>query len=220
MSALIRQSHANNEQPLWISSSGGGNVVAGNLVVDGSVTTQDAGLILKDGATTVGSVSYDTTNQAVSIQAVGLPVATTGTIEFSLLGASAQTYLDVTSIPNSDLLMVGGQITTQGDIIGGGDLSTGNISATSYSVNIDPGRPSMGVATLVNGLITVPTGASDVTSIIFLTRANLNASTALGELRVRARNSNDFQIEATNPTTLIAQAGDQSDVQWIIFNGQ
>jgi hypothetical protein len=79
----------------------------------------------------------------------------------------------------------------------------------------------IGNGTLLNGTATITTtGCIGVNSFIFLTRTNVNASTALGDLRIQQKNVGSFLVESSTMATppLGAETGDQSDFSWVIIN--
>ena len=76
---------------------------------------------------------------------------------------------------------------------------------------------TVGSGTLALGTAIINTTASDVTSYILLTHTNLNATTAVGTLRISNKGANDFtvvSVDATGATEL----GDLSDFDWMIVN--
>jgi hypothetical protein len=102
----------------------------------------------------------------------------------------------------------------QDELVIGGSIQTNRLSLNNVT-----GAEVHGVATLAAGEVTVTTSASDVNAIILLTRTAVNASTTLGELRVRQKNVGNFIItSATIGTPGTPEAGDLSDVQWVILN--
>lgn len=101
----------------------------------------------------------------------------------------------------------------------GGDNLTINGSLTAKALELEDtgAAPTVGSAKLTTGAAVVNTDASDVTSYILLTRTNLNASVAVGTLRVVAKNANNFQVESVDATGALV-AGDDSDFDWMIIN--
>jgi hypothetical protein len=119
---------------------------------------------------------------------------------FSRLGGMAQTSLTLNTAPTPDILSVGGLV-----------------SAKALELEDTGAAPTVGSAKLTAGVATVNTDASDVTSYIQLTHTNLNASTAIGTLRVVAKNANNFQVESVDATGVLV-AGDDSDFDWLLIN--
>lgn len=201
MSALNRQSHATNDQPLWVSSSG-------NTVVNGNITanyiTAKSGFELKDNSNPANTIF---TLAAATNGVTGNPIfqtASGGAFRFGQFSQSSANTTITPSAPGSnlDLLKVGG--TVQGSYL--------NLKNTG-------GDASIGTATLVAGTVVVNTTTSDVNAIILLTRGAVNGSTALGELRVSNKGANNFTIVSAQPgTPTSTETGDVSDVMWMIIN--
>lgn len=159
----------------------------------GQITAGVTGTTYPDGAYMTFSVPSDTPIYFAPIGATGEP----------------QSSIMPSSTANSDGFQCGGDM-----------LVTGLLQTGSLQFVLDPANPIYGNQTLVNGLATVNTNQADVTSTIILTRTNVNASTFLGELRVRQKNAQSFIVEATNPSApgSGAQTGDQSSFDWILIN--
>lgn len=120
-------------------------------------------------------------------------------------GLPGQSYIQPSASTNQDALVIGGSVSTQ-----------------QLKLNTSGAAAVMGSGTLLNGAATINTTAClGVNSVIMVTRTNVNASTALGVLRVRAKNVGFFLVEAstlTTPPALGAELGDQSDFDWIVVN--
>lgn len=226
MSALIRQSHANNESPLWLSVEGT-NVVDGTLTINGDIVTNgsqnSAGLIMKNSQhISILDGGIPTQNESLRITAgtTGAPypdgafanfgTGLDGAFGFGVIGQQPSTTLIAGGIGNNaDVLLVGGLVSSQG------------VQTTQLSlVNQDPAKAVYGTATLVAGSAVInTTQCAGPSTIILLTRTNVNASTTLGELRIRSRNVGNFTIESdVIAAPGIAEAGDLSDVDWVIIN--
>lgn len=122
------------------------------------------------------------------------------TLYFNQIGQAANSYITPAASGGVDIFRVGGALDF--DLL---NCKTGGAA------------DSVGTATLVNGTVVVNTTASDVNSIILLTRYNVNASTALGELRVSNKGANNFTIVSADPANpAVTEAGDLSDVMWMI----
>jgi len=215
MAALIRQSHATNDSPLWLSANGG--TVNGPLNVKGTISTSpdgqfgviSGGFFVKDtgGATDLG-IGYDSTVNGNGFifcrPGKSIILAQTG----SITGNSAFTP----SADGADLdsLTIGGTV-------------SGNVVETeSLLLNAsDPTGPIVGTATLVNGVgpVISTTACLDPTTKIFLQRTDVNASTSLGELRIKQRNAGNFLVESDGfAAPGVPDAGDQSTFDWMIVN--
>lgn len=197
MSALQRQTYANSTQPLFVPIGGG--TIQGDLVVEGSVESVadgfqvvDANGVVKAALGISGANGYVASQSGQRLYFGGYS------------GLPGQSYIQPAASTNQDILVVGGSVSTQ-------------------QLRVAVGaNTSMGSGTLVNGAATITTTACiGVNSRIFLVRTNVNASTALGELRIRQRNVGSFLVESstmTTPPALGAETGDQSDFDWIIIN--
>lgn len=133
-----------------------------------------------------------------------------GVINFGIIGGNPapQTSISVSATANGDALNVGGDM-----------YATGQVGCGSLQFVLDNANPIYGSATLVNGEVVVNTNQADVSSIMILTRTAVNASTALGELRVRQKNAQNFIVTSATPGTPgTALAGDLSSFDWIIIN--
>lgn len=288
MSALIRQSHANNESPLWASASSGGGASATeyNLVTTSgqpantkmtSDNTTNGVMVLQGDNIRFGKVGSTLVNTGLTTSAfganldvfnVGGVITTFGTPNsaglimnnaqhISILDGGAPTQNETLriesgttpapgSMPYANILsgsatsdgvinfgIIGGVPAPQSSLvvstaangdslnIGGGAYVTGGLQCGTLSFVLDPNPANAiyGTATLVNGLATVSTNQCDITSIILLTRTDVNASIFLGELRIRQKNANSFVVESTNPSSPVnVQVDDQSTFDWIIIN--
>ena len=119
-------------------------------------------------------------------------------------GLPGQSYIQPAATINDDALVIGGSVSAQ---------------ELKLPTGVDG---AMGTATLVAGQAIVNTTAClGVNSFIFLTRTNLNASTALGDLRIQNKLVGQFTITSSTmstPPPLSPEVGDLSDVQWVIIN--
>lgn len=197
MSALQRQTYANADQPLFLSTGGG--TITGDLVVDGSVESVVDGFQVVDANGVVkAALGVNTTNAYVACQS-GQRIYFGG-----YSGLPGQSYINPAASANQDSLVVGGSVSVQ---------------QLKVATGVDA---AMGTATLVNGTVVVnTTKCLGVNSFIFLTRTNLNASTALGDLRIQNKNVGSFTITSSTmstPPPLAPETGDLSDVQWLIIN--
>jgi len=197
MSALQRQTYANDTQPLYLSTSGG--TIDGDLVVDGSVESVVDGFQVVDANGVVkAALGVSGTNAYVASQS-GQRIYFGG-----YSGLPGQSYMEPAASINQDTLVIGGSVSTQ---------------QLKVATGVDA---AMGTATLIAGQAIVNTvKCIGVNSFIFLTRTNLNASTALGDLRIQNKNVGSFTITSSTmatPPPLAPETGDLSDVQWLIIN--
>jgi len=147
MSALIRESHANNQVPLFMPASGG--VISGNLIVDGNLNV--AGATILEGITETDNIvnMYSSTTGPVPalqfIPVAGPPekvqLRTDGRIEFGTLTLATvpQTILQPSNTPNADVLTVGGALVAQTLAgIGPAPVSLINATQTITPVPVSP----------------------------------------------------------------------------------
>ena len=192
MSALQRQTYANATQPLYLSAGG-------DIVVNGQIESVGGPIAVVDGNGVVkAALGVNTTNAYVACQS-GQRIYFGG-----YSGLPGQTYINPAASANQDSLVVGGSVSVQ---------------QLKLATGVDA---AIGTATLVAGQAIVNTTAClGVNSFIFLTRTNLNASTALGDLRIQNKNVGQFTITSStmsSPPPLSPETGDLSDVQWVIIN--
>jgi hypothetical protein len=215
MSSLIRQSHATNDSPLWLSASGG--TINGALNVKGTISTSpdgqfgviSGGFFVKDtgGATDLG-IGYDSTVNGNGFifcrPGKSIILAQTGSITGNSAFTPSADGVDL------DSLSIGGTV-------------FGNVVSTS-SLTLDsstPGKAICGTSTLVAGQspVITTTACLDPTTKIFLQRTDVNASTSLGELRIKQRNAGNFLVESDAIATPgVPDAGDVSTFDWMIVN--
>jgi hypothetical protein len=208
MASLIRQSHARNDSPLWLSANGG--TINGNITVAppglGSVTA--GAFIVRDTTGAIDlSLAYDSSTNGngyiASRPGRSIILAQTGSLGNSAFTPSAQGA-------DLDSLTIGGTV-------------FGNVVSTE-SLTLDASSPTaaiVGTATLVNGVgpVISTTACLDPTTKIFLQRTDVNASTSLGELRIKQRNAGNFLVESDAIATPgVPDAGDQSTFDWMIVN--
>jgi hypothetical protein len=150
MSVVIRESHATNDQPLWLGAGGG--TITGNLFVDGSVRAEGnvstkVVIILDNSDTPVGGVYKRSVADGDGANGILLQGEE---IQFGRLGTGTFNSKLVTSAggSNLDVLAVGGAIT-----------ATGNITATGLLNGIGP-VPIASVPTGSTQSITLSTGTA------------------------------------------------------------
>lgn len=150
-------------------------------------------------------VTADTATPGVTFSQIGVQPG--ATLYFSQMGQSANTYITPAAY----------NVSNPGDqLVVGGSLYTRQLHLQNTA-----GAEVFGSATLVDGLVTVNTTAADINSIILLSRTAVNASTYLGELRIRQKNANSFVVESTNiasPVSGGVAVLDQSSFDWTILN--
>jgi hypothetical protein len=195
MSLLGTPVYANPSVPLWASATGAnfsGPVFGTTFSASDSFVVLDASGGTATRLTATGSTPGTSYIQAASAIKFGqINQGTTNTtLTISAPGA------------NTDLLNVGGKVAAQ-------QLTL----ATGGSAGV------VGTGTLTGGQAVISTTASDVGAFIFITRTAINASTALGQLRVSNQGANNFTItscQAGSPTT--TETGDLSSFAWVIIN--
>lgn len=190
--AQIGQGGANTS--LVISAPGANAdvfTVGGNVIAKaGSVKVQTAAGtdVLVLGDNAAGSSLIESTQPILFTQ-----VGTGGVGANSSLTISAATT-------NADVLFIGGKVECR-------------------ELDLNDAGPAavIGRGTLVAGQAIINTTACDVTTYIFLTHTNLNASTAVGTLRISNKGANDFTVNSVDATGAI-EVNDVSDFDWVIFN--
>lgn len=206
MSLLGAQVYANPDTPLWLSTSGNatstGNILASRV----AATKQFGGL----GTVVVTDASNGTVggfNQVATVSPFSdLYIVAQGgqKIQFGTVGGGGGNSFIQPSTTGSfaDVLSVGGTVIARNLDL----LDTGAAAV-------------IGTATLVSGTVTVNTTACDVTSYVILSRTAVNASTAVGELRVSNQGANNFTVVSADPTTPASTlTADVSTFHWMIVN--
>lgn len=114
----------------------------------------------------------------------------------------------------------GGNIT--GDLTVDGTLFGTTVQAIGYQFDASsPTAASCGTSTLVAGQSPVinTTLCLGPQTIILLQRTDVNASTSLGELRVRQRNAGNFLVESDGfAAPGVPDTGDVSSFNWVLIN--
>jgi len=211
MSLLGTPVFANPTTPLWLGSGGG--TISGNVTIDGFVT---AGRVASSRALepAFGNfVMLDASGATVGgLNQIGTPGATDTIVQttsgrklfFGLVGgAGANTSLTPSAVgANLDLLSVGG-----------------TLDALALKLANTGAAPVIGSGTLALGTATIATTSSDVTSFILISRGGVNASTALGQLRVSNKGANNFTVVSADPANpATTETGDLSSFDWMIIN--
>jgi hypothetical protein len=190
MSALIRESHANNQVPLWVPASGGtiaGNLtLTGNLQVDG--TTNLKGIVETENIVNMYAGSAALPSLQI-IPDAGPPgfveMRTDGSIKFGTLTLTTppQTSFVPSNTPDADSLIVGGAVIAK--VLQGVGPSPNTLITSTKNETPAPVSPApavaFGVDTLVptivggeydvmtRGLITLAAGVADVDDVVNVT---------------------------------------------------
>jgi hypothetical protein len=183
MSALIRESHANETTPLFLSANGS-STITGNLTVTGvtrleSLTEMDNIVNIYAGTTaTIPSLSMIPIDAATE----DIQLRSDGKIQFGTLtlATAPQSQIVTSNTPNGDVLTIGGAVIAN-TLAGIGPAPVSLITATQ---NIAPApvspAPAVGFPVQVNvptqagwnfdvmarGIITLASGASDPDDIV------------------------------------------------------
>lgn len=197
MSLLGSQVYASPSKPLWLSA--GGSITTSGVTSTGDILAEGASPAFPQIAVTdlSGNVQL-----GLSADANYSLIESADDILFRQPGETSGNTILSLSAPGSasDRLQV-----------------LGTVSAKFLDLNDFPPDASVGSATLTSGTVTVSTTASDVTSYIFLTRGDLNTSTAVGELRVSNKGANNFTVVSVDSTGT-TETGDASSFDWMIVN--
>ena len=147
MSALIRQSHADNDKPLWLSVNGG---TATNLTVDTlTVDCANGGSLEIEGNGGVGLRLVSTNSTPNGF------IQTDNSIFFSKIGnvPPATSFFTPGGTPNTDVLEVSGTIATK-------NITTNNVNGYAYPASIVNLIPSYASPVTLNA------GVTDVLSAV------------------------------------------------------
>ena len=221
MSSLIRQSHATNDQPLWLATSGG--IIDGNITTNGFVRAEgsfitDNDVLLRNGSppAVVGRIA---SNPAGTLYVQGTY------INFSQIGAIGNTNLTTSATgANLDVLDVGGTTITDNLVI------NSFIDATGAASPVAAGVAQTGKATIKNGTtsVTINTTRIAASSIVMIMGRNAGVAgpgngPALGNLTVPSSlvvPAISFTVQLVDSTTGIILAAANGDVNfdWVILN--
>lgn len=210
MSLLGTQVFGNPTTPCWLSSQGG--VVSGNVTFEKAVYA-GTGFVTYAGGGLGGFELLDPSGNAqvfrLAATTGGSPrsiIQTNNPLYFNQIGtANGNTFLTLSAFgANADVLTVGGNVTAR-------TVGAQALSLATGAAGI------VGSGTLASGSAIIATTASDVSSYILLTRNNLNASTAVGELRVTNKGANNFTVNSVNAAGAV-ETGDASSFDWVILN--
>jgi len=222
MSIVIRESHANNSQPLWLSAAGG--TVDGDLIVTGNIESDK----------TVASSGGNTDTFAIMKWDNGQQVAVFGSLnEATPPGPYLPIWFQQFSIPNAETPMV---ITATQDVgIGTTTPSSklevvGAVTAEKLILPTTGPAPTAGVASIPSGSdnVVVNTTAVTADSIILTTRmgnASAGPGIGTGQQAIMVQSSQivpgvSFEAFLVDPATGIKiQANTVSaDFSWVIIN--
>lgn len=143
-------------------------------------------------------------HQNPSAQTLGTSTARWGTV-FGTLG-------DFQNISANGTVTLTGNLSTTGITLPSGNLT---MNATASRLIVRSGsNAASGVATLVNGTITVSNSQTSTTTKVIPARDAVNASTAIGQLQVTPATGN-FTINSLSANGSV-EAGDQSTVNWLL----
>lgn len=204
-----------------------GSASISNLTVDGSITTEgalnSAGLIMKNAQyISILDGGSPTQNESLRIQAgtSGAPYPDGSFASFQT-GLDGTFYWGVVGQLASSSLTVGGIGNRADEFLLQGQMSADSVQTNQiFLVNTDPAKQIYGTATLTAGSVVInTTQCAGPSTIILLTRTDVNASTSLGELRVRQRNVGSFIVESDGfAAPGVPDAGDVSTFDWVIIN--
>lgn len=155
MSALIRQSHANNDSPLWLSDNGQDATFNGTLTINGDIVTSgplnSAGLIMKSqqhisildaNENEIGRLSAQTNGVYPANSSLILSCAPGGGMGFGGIGNTNNTTLIPGATPNTDLFSVSGKIIstdfgqTTGKNVGSSFIAVGETNVVVNTLNV------------------------------------------------------------------------------------
>lgn len=193
MSLLGSQVYANADTAIWLPQAGG--VITGGLTVEKDVYARNVIATQGTLAVQVASVPKISITNAANQSYI----QSDDVLYFSRLGGMAQSSLSTAVAPALDV------------------FTTGKVVALQLDLADTGAAPVVGSATLVGGTAIISTTAADVTSYILLTHTNLNASTAVGTLRVSNKGANNFTVVSVSAAG-VQVAGDLSSFDWMIVN--
>lgn len=168
-----------------------------------------------DGTTGQYTPRTITAQNLVETMPLGL---TAGAVVFG--GSNGEISQDATNFifnDSTNVLTVGSGVTvTAGPVA----LTNGNLTlgTAGNGIQIKQGTNArLGTATLASGTVTVSNTSVTTNTRIFLTRANINGSTAIGSLAVGTVTANtSFVINALASNATVA-TGDTSIVNWLLI---
>lgn len=173
------------------------------LQIAAPITNDD--LLRVGGAVSVVGVGIGGNQFAISGDGpgLGMVLSSTNPVKFTQVGQinGNSRYELSADGANQDLFLWGGRLQGQ-------ELALADATLT-------PLAPVVGTATLTAGTTIINTTACDVGSYIFLSRTDLNTTTAVGELRVSNKGANDFTVVSVDVTGAQV-AGDDSSFDWMI----
>lgn len=174
-----------------------------NTTLTPSAPNANADLFTIGGAIVVKDVSGNTSGRIGCPTVSNVAIQASNAILFQQVGGlTGNSSLEVKAVGQQDI------------------FTTQLINADALFIRKVGSNASSGVETLTNGTVTINVNLSDITANIFLTRTAINASTAIGNLRVSSQNASNFTVvSARDATPTITESGDQSTFNWWIING-
>jgi hypothetical protein len=206
MSLLGTPVYANPDTPLWLSSQGG--VVTGNVTFEKAVYS-GTGFVTYAGGGLGGFEILDPSGNAQVFRLA----ATTGVSPRSIIQSANPIYFNQIGTANGNTSLTLSAFGANADLLSVG----GTVAARNLDLLDTTGAAVIGTATLAAGSAIISSTASDVTSYIFLTRTDLNASTAVGELRITNKSASTFTVNSVDATGTV-ETGDLSSFDWVIIN--
>jgi hypothetical protein len=113
-----------------------------------------------------------------------------------------------TTVQSTDLIVI-----QTLDPSGNGQYSPRTITAQNFANTVPLSNQRSGFATLVLGTVTIPNTTSTVNTIIMITRAGINGSTAVGSLSVSKSVGVNFIVNSYAANATLA-TGDVSSFYW------
>jgi hypothetical protein len=224
MSIVIRESHANNSQPLWVSVNNPD--VDGTLTVSGGIRAPGIDFILPDD-TLVGArvASSGFVDGKLYLQATEVLVGQVGQ------GTTNTKFTTSAPGANADVLAVGGTVNVIGNINATGTIiATGNVGAGKLILPTTGAGPTAGKAFITAGSddVVVPTTAVTADSIILVTRMGTQAlgpGIGSGQQAIMVPSAQiipgvSFQAFLVDPSTGIVTAANtvNAEFSWVIIN--
>ena len=221
MSSLIRQSHATNDQPLWLATSGG--TIDGGLTVDGNIICE--GSLIADNDILLRTGFPRTTTSRLASNPAGTLYLQGAFINFAQVGSIGNTTVTTSATgANLDVLDVGGTTRTINFVLSSYADATGAPSPVAANV------AQSGKATIKNGStsVTINTTRIAASSIVMIMGRNAAVAgpgngPALGNLTVPSSlvvPAISFTVQLVDSTTGIILAAANGDVNfdWVILN--
>lgn len=179
--------------------------------VIGTTLTATGGLTTLAALTQVGTTLINASGSAVTT------IGTGGTGAVNIGNATGNTAVTGSLTASTGLVATTGGVTaTAGDITATAGNVIINGAAKQLRVHGGAATDFIGTATLTNGTVTVSNTNIAATDCIFLSRSNVNASTALGVFTYSISAATSFAITALKPADGTTETGDASTVAYFI----